>query len=75
LSPLQISSIAQTKDKINIQLTNISDDTRVHLFATEFFPDYNNQTLCRSGALSGLEVEFNRIPSDYLNGRTLGTLK
>jgi hypothetical protein len=70
---LQISDIELPTDKtsLKIQLKNWSASTRVHVFVTEFWPEYQ---------LMGLHEQLPKLfvsdiassYSSYLNGRTLG---
>jgi hypothetical protein len=40
-SPMYISSMNVTDDAIRVQLDNVSDVTRLHVFATRFVPEYS----------------------------------
>ncbi len=73
LKPLQIASISSSADKLTIQLRNVSQFARVHVFATRYLPEYD-----AFGRLSRVrDAEpylFWHTPAEsvYLTGRNIG---
>jgi hypothetical protein len=72
LTPLQIAAVDVKKDKISISLENSTDQARVHVYATEFAPDFSIVGFVDQSLPSPTEIDFSTAKSEYLSGRTLG---
>ncbi|MFN0199444.1 MAG: hypothetical protein ACKVT0_22055 [Planctomycetaceae bacterium] len=73
LKPLQIESIAAGEDKLRIQLRNSSKFTRVHIFATRYFPEYDAyRHLSKVRDVEPYLYRQSPASSVYLTGRNIG---
>lgn len=71
-TPLQISHVELPTEKtpLKIHLKNFTPSTRVHIIATEFWPEYELRNLFGAASLSATEISSRA--SSFLDGRTLG---
>ena len=70
---LQVVSITPKGDAIEVQLANATEETRVHVVGTRFFPPYSLFDGLGAIAHPGLRgVLPSRSRSDYVSGRELG---
>lgn len=73
LKPLQIQSIAAKDEKLVVQLRNASKFTRVHIYATRYFPEYD--AFNHFSKVRGVEpytFRYSPASSVYLTGRNIG---
>ncbi len=73
LQPLQIESITPTDTTLTIQLRNVSEFARVHVYASRYIPEYD--AYVRLSKVRGAEPYlFWQTPAEsvYLTGRNIG---
>ncbi|MFO7904711.1 MAG: hypothetical protein ACQESR_07735 [Planctomycetota bacterium] len=73
LEPLQIESITPADEEVVVQLRNVSQFTRVHVYASRYMPEYDAYE--NLGEVKGPEpYMFRRTPAEsvYLTGRNIG---
>ncbi len=72
-NPLQISNIEISETAVKVKLSNISEFTRVHLFATRFMPDFHPFShLDQVNIPEPYEMKLLRPESQYVEGRNIG---
>lgn len=73
LKPLQIESLTVADAKVKIQLRNISQFARVHIFATRYVSEYDAYGhLSRVRDVEPYLYQFSPAQSVYLTGRNIG---
>ena len=73
LAPLQLASVAVSNETLRIQVKNASELTRVHVFATRFYPAFDPfATLSRVREVEPLSARRSAFRSHYTAGRDLG---
>jgi len=73
LNPIQISSVKASKENIELNIENATEDTRVHLIATTFMPDHDLwQNLSPSTVPDLRYAETKRLKSFFESGRDIG---
>lgn len=71
--PLHIQSAEINRKRLVVQLANPTDDTRVHLFATRFFPAHHPFTeLNVVRPIQPNAVQLTKPVSQYVAGRNIG---
>ena len=71
--PLQVREISAAGRDVRIQLTNASDATRVHVFATRFVPDYKVFPALAARSLPQLNLAaVPKARSHYVSGVKVG---
>lgn len=72
-SGLQVLDIKVDKAKVTLFLDNVSETTRVHVFATRFMPDFHPfDGLVLRGLPEPYEMRLGRPMSLFVSGRTIG---
>ncbi|MCB9638529.1 MAG: hypothetical protein H6727_06425 [Myxococcales bacterium] len=72
IQPVQVTAQTDAKN-LTLQLSNVGPNTRLHLFATHFWPDFNNFVQLYQARPDGVRsMTLAQPKSDYATGRNIG---